>query len=468
MRFVSIALLFTCTVLTTQKAISQVTIGSNIKPGNAALLELKSNDPDEYNVTSNVGGLLLSRVILKDLTTLEPFINTDVSDYEQMKQSHTGLVVYNVNSQAPFAAGIYLWDGMKWNIMMTSEKSDYSSPSIPNTGGIKFEDALTLPNSYIVPSGGTINIPVMKAYAAWKLTLDNDIDLPDTNLTAELLWQDEKNMVKSVALQKASVDNKSMIQVKTNADVEGNAVIVFKVDNTVRWSWHLWVTNFDPKLENNQKVVNGVTFMNRDLGAISNKKGNIKTMGLLYQWGRKDPFSGSASCTNAKEKDHFTIDNIKIRTPLEFQIVNEDVNLKNSILNPATFYTGERDWYSNSSSTANGYLWKEKDGKKGIYDPCPEGWHVPDQTVWSSLSNRSIVSELGEGFEWEDFGYYAASGRRGKNGTLEEIGKQSFVWSSANFYDHSGYHLYLKSYYLSVQETTNKVYGQSVRCIAVK
>ena len=35
--------------------------------------------------------------------------------------------------------------------------------------------------------------------------------------------------------------------------------------------------------------------MDRNMGAISASPGNIGALGLLYQWGRKDPFLGSSS-----------------------------------------------------------------------------------------------------------------------------------------------------------------------------
>lgn len=52
----------------------QVTIGSGTAPAKAALLDLKTEDPNANNATSDKGGLLLSRVELQELTSLRPFI----------------------------------------------------------------------------------------------------------------------------------------------------------------------------------------------------------------------------------------------------------------------------------------------------------------------------------------------------------------------------------------------------------
>lgn len=86
----------------------------------------------------------------------------------------------------------------------------------------------------------------------------------------------------------------------------GNAVIA-AYDNAdpttpgahILWSWHIWVTDYDPNLPANQCVysTSGATMMDRNLGALSNigsdDSDNVDDYGLLYQWGRKDPFIGA-------------------------------------------------------------------------------------------------------------------------------------------------------------------------------
>ncbi len=69
---------------------------------------------------------------------------------------------------------------------------------------------------------------------------------------------------------------------------------------TILWSWHIWLTD---KPEDQVYKNNAGTMMDRNLGATSATPGDVKALGLLYQWGRKDPFlnSSSISCdTRAK------------------------------------------------------------------------------------------------------------------------------------------------------------------------
>lgn len=90
----------------------------------------------------------------------------------------------------------------------------------------------------------------------------------------------------------------------------GNALIgAFKGEQII-WSWHIWVCSevADPstqtfKVECTEEwPLTKYAVMDRNLGALSNKplvygapnnKMSVASMGLLYQWGRKDPFIGS-------------------------------------------------------------------------------------------------------------------------------------------------------------------------------
>ena len=75
---------------------------------------------------------------------------------------------------------------------------------------------------------------------------------------------------------------------------DGNAVIAAKNSKgTILWSWHIWCAE-----EGWQEQVyynNAGIMMDRNLGATSATPGDVGALGLMYQWGRKDPFLGSSS-----------------------------------------------------------------------------------------------------------------------------------------------------------------------------
>lgn len=101
----------------TLNANSQITIGSEILPMKAALLDIKSIGPAApggATTNANGGGLLLPRVSLTALDSFTPFskaADEDLSDYK-------GLTIYNLkdDAAAQLAVGIYVWDGTKWTL----------------------------------------------------------------------------------------------------------------------------------------------------------------------------------------------------------------------------------------------------------------------------------------------------------------------------------------------------------------
>lgn len=99
----------------------QVTVGSGTPPAPHSLLQIKDKDPVNptiNNETSTTGGLVLPRVSLVNLNTLEPFVaNTDtanIADYKKFKLLHTGMIVYNLSVGSGFTQGVFQWDGNKW------------------------------------------------------------------------------------------------------------------------------------------------------------------------------------------------------------------------------------------------------------------------------------------------------------------------------------------------------------------
>ena len=113
----------------------RVVVGSSGEAEKAALLEIKdrqANNPADItsadNVTSQSGGLGLSRVQLKNLKTLEPFVSVDaawMANTGKIKEKHAGLMVYNIyvspstesDADKRFKQGIYLWDGEQWSMV---------------------------------------------------------------------------------------------------------------------------------------------------------------------------------------------------------------------------------------------------------------------------------------------------------------------------------------------------------------
>lgn len=166
------------------------------------------------------------------------------------------------------------------------------------------------------------------------------------------------------------------------------------------WSWHIWVVpDFKDGIREENWSATGYTFIDRYLGATSNQPG-IASLGLLYQWGRKDPFIGPKEIKKYPEKAYTKMYN-KPGTTTEYKWGNNGSNsVDYSIKNPTTILPGG---LCTNDGTYGHYLWGTNKGlqttvggqatnagNKTIYDPCPAGYRVPpvDAFVFHVKNNK--------------------------------------------------------------------------------
>ena len=212
--------------------------------------------------------------------------------------------------------------------------------------------------------------------------------------SAKLLWQDSKSMISSVSLSGTRV-------VFTAGSKPGNAVIaVENASGEIIWSWHIW---HPEEPVSGLTTSKGYTLMNMNLGAISSEIG-LSAYGLLYQWGRKDPFPGSPIASGGtiqtKSAPVYDLDGNETQILASSMFESYSNNLAYAIAHPNTCLscspTKTGDWLlSDESSPA---LWGNPegglnvDGKyinnggKSIYDPCPAGWRVPPADLYSNFT----------------------------------------------------------------------------------
>ena len=165
---------------------------------------------------------------------------------------------------------------------------------------------------------------------------------------AELVWSDNDALISKVSYDEA----KGRIIFYASGE-KGNAVVAAKdADNNIIWSWHIWATD-KPEEQTYINSTGTYALLDRNLGATSAQQ-SVEAVGLLYQWGRKDPFCFDKYTTMG------TFDNIE-----------------QSIADPLRYGTGD-SWMVNHNS----YLWSSD---KTIYDPCPAGWKVAVPEVWNEV-----------------------------------------------------------------------------------
>ena len=263
---------------------------------------------------------------------------------------------------------------------------------------------------------------------------------------------------------------------------EGNAVIAAKdADGNILWSWHIWFTD---QPQGQEYYNNAGIMMDRNLGATSATPGDVGALGLLYQWGRKDPFLGSSSIhyeSMAEAKSTITWPSAVVSN-------SSNGTIEYATAHPTTFITRNirnSDWYYTGSSSTDNTRWTTSESTKSIYDPCPAGWRVPDgesNGVWltalgssSSIYDDSLYSSTNEGMNFSGrFGsastiWYPASGCRYDNdGSLGGVGYRGYYWSASPYGYDPDIACILNFYYdgrVDPSDYSLRAGGLSVRCL---
>ena len=256
----------------------------------------------------------------------------------------------------------------------------------------------------------------------------------------------------------------------------GNASIaVYDANGTILWSWHIWCSA--EGWSDHVYANNAVTMMDRNLGATSATPGNVGALGLLYQWGRKDPFLSSISIfyTNIDAASTITF-------PSAVTSTSATGTIEYATSNPTTFIirnTGNNDWYYTGDSSTDNTRWMESE--KTMYDPCPVGYRVPkggESGFWATALGAS--SSTSEGTTWDDTNkgrhwpladgttawYPAVGNRYYGSGELRYVGSYGYYWSASPKSSSShAYGLDFDNGYVGPTSNYSRGHGYSVRCV---
>lgn len=238
---------------------------------------------------------------------------------------------------------------------------------------------------------------------------------------ARLVWQTKAGMIKSVSYAAGKIS----INV---GEVNGNALVAaLDGSGNIIWSWHIWFPKVLPK---GLQSSTGDVVMEYNLGALSSNNKSVESYGLLYQWGRKDPFPGSPVMNGG----NLTMTNVPVYDidGKEVKITHEDAlgtmipgnHLEYSISHPTVcignrlqYAEGCRDWLPATES--NAALWgnpagSERNeaqypnaGSKSYFDPCPVGWRVPPISTFQPFTKTGGIAWASgntDNFIWGDLG----------------------------------------------------------------
>lgn len=325
-------------------------------------------------------------------------------------------------------------------------------------------------NCYIIPEPGRYRFKCVKG--------NNDTEnVIKTVSGAKVLWESTfKSSVKAGDLVSSIAYEDNWVTVQTAGQaVRGNAVVaVFDDSGDIIWSWHLWFCpHFVP--ENLQQTYNdGTVWMDRNLGASMDALSS--SFGLMYQWGRKDPFPGPYNNNGDLVPTTGTFEKVEASADGSGQVSYTNKN-------PMSFITTSVDdskWCYREGEENWTKLWQE--ATKTIYDPCPPGWKVPSNT-WKNAAGKDTstngrvrsyggtildyVADLGADLAGMGIRQltYPAAGFYGYKGNFYATAEKAIVWSCTLTSDSKAYQLYadlIQAKFLS----TNSLNGaRSVRCV---
>ena len=234
-------------------------------------------------------------------------------------------------------------------------------------------------NCYIIAPGGFLTFHAVKGNTGDVITFAQE---------AAVMWETDNTAkaVKKGSIIKNVSYKDGVISIEAGSK-EGNALVIAEDgDGMVLWSWHIWVTWYNP--DDHCINVGSYKMLDRNLGALTSTATDPLSFGLLYFSSRKDPFPGMAAFHEAYTSDaghHGTV-RAAVSGYLDVEPVNapdlgEDLEayMRKNPHKQVNYYGASRN---------SGDLWK--DTGKSISDPCPHGYRVASNSLWSNVVNRYL------------------------------------------------------------------------------
>ena len=263
-------------------------------------------------------------------------------------------------------------------------------------------------------------------------------------------WNDASEVTPNSVLASASFAEDFIILRTPAALHPGNAVVAARDESgTILWSWHIWIPE-TPVQTANYGGIMGDDLMDRNLGALvvtadTDASVDPRSYGLMYQWGRKDPFTAAGEFNGKSPATWAGADD---------EVAQGQITLAESIANPRLLgHINNGDW----TVDANDEYWVESE--KSLYDPCPPGYRVPKPVSAGPFWSSDLTAQAG----WTanvpagwfrigspDYSVFPLAGYRDdyEVGGLAKVGVRTLYWvsrgggatgSCANLRSDSGY-----------------------------
>lgn len=286
-----------------------------------------------------------------------------------------------------------------------------------------------------------------------------------------ILWQTAPNVVDYLAIDAAN----STLYFRKSQDNPGSShVAVMDADGLVCWSYHIWA----PASPVKECPFGSRIFMDRNLGAreAAAQDESNASIGMHYQWGRKDPFPPARATGSGNGRRSVVYpDNIV------FVVAQDGISQAVADATPNTYYwgsgaSGKQDWRDVQDDT----LWETASSNA---NPCPYGWMVPSNDDLCVLPDRlkaaEYVSKVGITIQ-DDEGkavlFVPGGAYRRSTSTASELAnmQDGWIWSSTPYemgQYRGSYRLWFQSNQNNRRLDTSypqRRWAGNIRCIKVK
>ena len=364
---------------------------------------------------------------------------------------------------------------------ITSHLFVYTPPATHNSSidmtGATDLSASASANCYVV-EGIEANKDKVYKFKAYKGNTDIGVGVIES---VEVLWETwnnsesvtEHSVIAAVDFDKQAENDYYEICFKMPTAIRpGNAVLAAR--NTlgkILWSWHIWVPA--SAVTSSTYGLEGQTWMDRNLGALTVTEASEEadaspsSFGLLYSWGRKDPFPGLASFDGSSP----------ITTTTTFDYHGALMSVADSYESPTVFVqtSADANWPWCTDADKSG-LWATS---KTINDPCPPGYVVPQfkdgEGLWTGKNATGFT--INATHKWYKMGtdpYIVfpivgfLDACQSTTPYIRERGARTLIWSST-LSDSGGLAktLRVNSDGSSKNESERICRGNSIRCVAI-
>ena len=308
-----------------------------------------------------------------DVSRYDDSYDLEIASDEDFTEIHTSVSL--TSDKVPYTLTLY--DGTWYFRVKAVARRHKDSPWSVYADGIVIMKTQDLgveetANCYVINGHGKYRLKAVKGCTGESVGI---ID------KAEILWEMSGTGGESVIAQVSAEGEDCLTFITAEPFREGNALIAAKdALGNILWSWHIWLVSDSVR---NVDLGNDIVLMDRNIGETGTGSGAFS--GMLYQWGRKDPFPGTPASYVSGQVDNA---GVTVKNPTVLYGAKSGPEAGQG----AQPYILGKGKVGDVSAGDYDYWGSISGGEKTMYDPCPAGYRVP-HAFESSFDNSNSIEK---------------------------------------------------------------------------